>query len=446
MMNSPIKKEIVAHFSGISTSSFKGYRIMVDLFVDELLIKAPDHNSGISYKFDSFSQLIIEHRQEAKPEDILDITIVYSGRRSETESIIIQREDIEQILKRYRYFQGKLAKPLRNDFDQVQEMKTVALVEFNNKHDVRNYNYGSLLLSNREINFMSYSGKNFILHLDQLYDSFYYEAVALPNDILGYSRWVSILKVSEQKKSSSEIVTFLTDELQAQFIEQLLSKHYEKYINQKFNKMQERWMSFNKCVDGYYSMLSGDQEMLGLVSSFIDKYGEQVLLNPDTYLKFEQLLRNICYQSQIALSFGNAIEIEIDQEVFDFFENEFLNLVKSFMGKYSFENRDVAVFTVWKLVKHVAFEDYNNSFAQQNAGYFEKSENLDDFLAVYMNIKNGDVNSANNIALFTYYLMKNYWKNEDNFNYYYHTLEQEIIRNKEKYIMEEGKLVDKDQP
>lgn len=447
-MNSPIKKEIVVHFSGISTSSFKGYRVLVDLFVDELLIKAPDHNTGLSYKFDSFAQLDIEHRQEEQQEEILDIKITYPGKRSEIESLIVQREDLEQILSRYRIYQDKLAKPPRNDFEQVKEMKTVALVEFNKKHDVKNYNYGTLLLSNREINFISYNGKNFILHLDQLDDSFYYQAVILPNDILGFSRWVSIHKVSDKEKGSSEIVTFLTDEDQSQFIDQLLSKHHEKYFSRKLSLIQERWLVFNKRVDGYYSLLSDDPQMLDLASGFVNDSGKQVLLNPDTYYKFEHLLRTICYQNQIGLLPDDSAELEISPEVPAFFGNEFLSLVKDFSQKYNFDNPDAAMFTVWKLLKHIACEDFSNRFASLYAGYFEKSENLDDYLAVYKDIYASDNPSSDHISLFTYYLMKNYWKNEDNFNYYYHTVEQEILRNHEKAenIMEEEKLVDQDQP
>lgn len=445
-MNSPTRKEIVAHFSGISISSFKGYRVLVDLFVDELLIKAPDHNSGLSYKFDSFAQLKVEHRPEAQQEDILDIKINYPGKRTETESLIVQREDLEQIVSRYRLFQDKLAKPSPNDFEQVKEMRTVALVEFNKKHDVKNYNYGTLLLSNREINFISYNGKNFILHLDQLDDSFYYQAVVLPNDILGFSRWVSIHKVSDQEKGSSEIVTFLTDEVQSQFIEQLLSKHYEKYFSQKLSLIQERWMVFNKRVEGYYSLLCGDSQMLSLTSDFVKNNGKQILLDPDAYFQFEHLLRTICYQSQIGVLPDDSGEIEISPVWSDFFQNEFLNFVTGFSQKYNFDNPDIAVFTVWKLLKHVAFENYSNSFADLYAGYFEKPENLDNYLASYMeNCAHGNP-SSDNMGLFTYYLMKNYWKNEDNFNYYYHTLEQEIMKKQTNNITEEGKLVDQDQP
>ncbi|MEN6324816.1 MAG: hypothetical protein ABFD18_01205 [Syntrophomonas sp.] len=445
-MNSPLRKEMVAHFSGISTSSFKGYRVMVDLFIDELLIKAPDHNSGLSYKFDSFAQLNVEHRQEAQQEDILDFKITYPGRRCETESLIVQREDLEQILSRFRLFQDKLAKPPRNDFEQVKEMKTVALVEFNKKHDVKNYNYGTLLLSNREINFISYNGKNFILHLDQLDDSFYYQAVVLPNDILGFSRWVSIHKVSDQEKGSSEIVTFLTDELQSQFIEQLLSKHYEKYFSQKLSLIQKRWLVFNKRMEGYYSLLSGDSQMLSLTSEFVNDSGKLVLLDPNAFFQFEHLLRTICYQSQIGLFPDDSDEVEISPVWPEFFQNEFLNFVKGFSQKYNFDNPDIAVFTVWKLLKHVAFEDYSNSFTDLYAEYFEKSESLDDYLASYMDLCASGNLSSENIGLFTYYLMKNYWKNEDNFNYYYHTLEQEIVKKQTNHITEEGKFVDQDQP
>ncbi len=444
-MNSPIRKEIVVHFNGISTSSFKGYRVLVDLFVDELLIKAPDHNSGLSYKFDSFAQLNIEHRQEDQQEYILDFEITYPGKRSETEAIIVQREDMEQVLSRFRLFRNKLAKPPRNDFEQVKEMKTVALVEFNKKHDVKNYNYGTLLLSNREINFLSYNGKNFILHLDQPDNSFYYQAVVLPNDILGFSRWVSIHKVTGQENGSSEIVTFLTDELQSQFIEQLLSKHYEKYFSQKLSLIQERWLVFNKRMEGYYSLLSGDSQMLGLTSDFVNDSGKQVLLHPDAYFQFEHLLRSICYQSQIGLFPDDSGEVEISPELPEFFQNEFSNFVKGFSEKYNFDNPDIAVFTVWKLLKHVAFEEYSNNFANLYAGNLEKSESLDDYLASYMDICANGNPSFEDMGLFTYYLMKNYWKNEDNFNYYYHTIEQEIIKNQSKHITEEGELVDQDQ-
>ncbi|MDD3023635.1 MAG: hypothetical protein PHE26_07030 [Syntrophomonadaceae bacterium] len=428
-MNSPIKREIVAHFSGISTSSYKGYRIQIDLFTDELLIKAPDHSSGISYKFDSFSQISIEHRQAAKQEDILDIKINYPGKHSEFESIIIQREDIEQILNRYRLYKEKVGKPQRTDFEQVKETKTVALVEFNKEHDVKNYNYGTLLLSTREINFLSYNGKNFILHLDQLDDSFYYQAVVLTNDILGYSRWVSIHKVSERENGSSEIVTFLTDDIEAQYIEQLLSKHYEKFFTQKLSKIQDQWLVFNKKVEGYYSLLSGDPEMLSMSSDFAEK-NKQILINADSYFQFEHFLKTICYQSQIGLL--PSTEFEISSDLSALFKNEFINFVKDISEKYNFENPDVAIFTVWKVLKHIAFEGYSANFTQLYSQHFDQSEILDDYLASYTNLQNEiEITSSHNIALFTYYLMKNYWKNEDNFAYYYHTIEQEIIKDKE---------------
>jgi len=120
-------------------------------------------------------------------------------------------------------------------------------------------------------------------------------------------------------------------------------------------------------------------------------------------------------------------EIEISPTVLNFLENSFLDFVKLISEKSSFEDGDIAVFSVWKLLKALVIQYYHDFFMKNyDACSFENFKSLSEYINAYAKIEDIDVASEENIAIFTYFLMKSYWQNEDNFVYYFNTVRDEL--------------------
>lgn len=413
------KHDKVVSFSGISDSSFKGFKVIIDLFTDELCLRAPAANlEAISYKFDSLAMLRLE-RKEIGHQDILNISIAYPD-AEQIETVIINREDAYRILIRYKFFKdgaSELSKR-KTEFEEISELKNVALIEFTRERDVRSYNYGTLLITQKEVNFISYNGKNFILHLDELDSGYYYHTVVLPTDILGYSRWISIHRVSDLKRDSLEIVTFMSNEVQALQMEKLFEEHYAKYLENKMKSVQQLWQDFNQQIEEQYQSFKSDAEVREIACRFISEKGDAVLLDPGNYWDFDYLMEKKRSNAYVNILAPYEEKIEVSPQVSSFFEDTFLPFYKSLMQKPEIEN-EVAFLAVWKLLKANSLECYGNIFAIQFPHYSIQEDDwltcTKDFYAQFLPAPP----TTKELALFVYFMMAHYWQNEDNFTYYH---------------------------
>ena len=420
----PAKHDKIVSFSGISDSSFKGFKVIIDLFTDELYLRAPAAKlNGISYKFDSLTMLRLD-RKEKGHQDILDINIVYPD-GEQTETVIINREDAYRVLIRYKFFKDGASelRKRKTEFEEISELKNVALIEFTRNRDVRNYNYGTLLLTQKEMNFISYNGKNFILHLDELDSGYYYHTVVLPTDILGYSRWISVHRVSDLKRESLEIVTFMSNEAQAGQVEKLFEEHYAKYLENKMKSVQQLWQDFNQQIEEHYLALKTDSEVKELACKFIKEKGDAVLLNPDSYWDFEYLTEKKRSNAYVKILAPYEEEIEVSPQVKTFFEDSFLPFYESLVQKPEIKN-EVAFLAVWKLLKASSLECYGDMFRVQFPHFSEQDCAWEECVNNFYSLFKPASPVEKDLALFSYFMMANYWKNEDNFTYYYQIIKE----------------------
>ncbi len=418
------KHEIIVSFSGISDSSFKGFKVIVDLFTDELYLRAPATSlKGISYKFDSLAMLRLD-RKENGHQDFLDINIVYPD-GEQTETVIINREDAYRILIRYNFFKdgAREISKRKTEFEEISELKNVALIEFNKNKDVRSYNYGNLLLTQNEMNFISYNGKNFILHLDDLDSGYYYHSVVLPTDMLGYSRWISVHRVSDLKKQSSEIVTFMSDGTQASRMEELFQEYYAKYLEHKMRSVQQLWQDFSQQIEDHYQALKTNSEARELACEFIRRKGDIILLNPDNYWDFEYLMEKKRSNAYVKILAPYEDEIEISPQVKSFFEDSFLPFYESLVQKPEMED-EVSFLAVWKLLKASSIECYADLFITQFPHFSEQDLEWQEITNAFYAFFEPAAPAERELALFSYFMMAKYWKNEDNFTYYYHVIKE----------------------
>jgi hypothetical protein len=424
------RSESLIQFNGISNSRFKGHKTCVAIFPGELSLIFPKHEEkNMFYSFDSWEQLQMERKQREKQEDILSILIHYPEERTKTESIIVSSEDAANIFERFGFLKKKMLEGNRTitDFSQVKDIGSLARIEFTREREIKNYNYGTLYLSNRELKFNSYSGKDYIIHLDYFKDPYYYQTVILDTDILGYKKWVSVYKISVSGKEREEAVTFLTDEKQAELLKQLFEQHYDTFLERWMIFLQEDWENFSARVEEEYNNLLANDEIVKLSYDFIDKTHENIFLGQEAIFEFEFLLRKIHDKDGNKMSSDADKEIEISPTVLNFLENSFLDFVKLISEKSSFEDGDIAVFSVWKLLKALVIQYYHDFFMKNyDACSFENFKSLSEYINAYAKIEDIDVASEENIAIFTYFLMKSYWQNEDNFVYYFNTVRDEL--------------------
>ncbi|MDD2509762.1 MAG: hypothetical protein PHP26_02445 [Syntrophomonas sp.] len=421
------KHDKIVSFNGISNNKFKGFKVSIDLFTDELYLRAPAAKlDGISYKFENLTMLRLDRREKGH-QDILDINIAFPD-GEQTETVIISREDAYRVLIRYKFFKdgANELRKRKTEFEEMTELKNVALIEFTRNKDVRNYNYGTLILAQKEMNFISYNGKNFILHLDELDSGYYYHTVVLPTDILGYSRWISVHRVSDLKRDSLEIVTFMSNEVQAGQVEKLFAEHYAQYLENKMKLVQQLWQDFNQRIEEQYQALKSDPEAKKLAGKFVEEKGDAVLLNPDTYWDLDYLMEKKRSNAYVNILAPYEEDIELSPEVKTFFEDSFLPFYKLLVQKPDMKN-EVALLAVWKLLKASSLECYREVFCRQFPHFLEGDCTWQECINHFYTFFKPDIPTEKDLALLSYFMMANYWKNEDNFTYYYQTIKESQI-------------------